>query len=360
MAAELMGAAHGGRVLELAARLGLEPGQILDFSASINPLGPPVQALEAARQALEQVQHYPETTGDSLRQTLAERYGLAQAHLLVDAGSTPLIYRVVRLLAPQSALVVEPAFGEYHRALRQVGCRIEPLLVRPGTGFDPDIVLRGAQDVDLVVLANPGNPSGELVAREVLEQLLRHLPSGVQLLLDEAFVDFCPGASMVDAVGNAGKLWVLRSLTKFYAIPGLRAGWLAGPVEGIRRLEEQSWPWALSTPALAAARAALADEDYARRTFASVPAWRADLAEALGRLGFEVVEGAANYLLARLPAGAPDANSICARLEDQAILVRNCASFYGLDARWLRLAVRMPAAHAHLFTALETVLKGQD
>jgi len=355
-----MGAIHGGRVFELAARLNLEPGQILDFSASINPLGPPPGAMEAAREALEQVQHYPETTGDSLRQALAERHGLDPAHLLVDAGSTPLIYRVIRLLAPQAALVVEPAFGEYHRALRQVGCRIEPLLVRPGTAFDPDLVLRAAQDVDLVVLANPGNPSGELIARELLEGLLRRLPNGVQLLLDEAFVDFCPDASLVDAVVNAGNLWVLRSLTKFYAIPGLRAGWLAGPVEGIRRLEAQSWPWALSTPALAAARAALADEDYARRTLATVPLWRADLAGALERLGLEVVEGAANYLLARLPARAPDAGCVSRRLEDRAILVRDCASFYGLDARWLRLAVRTPAAHARLFSALETVLKGQD
>lgn len=352
---------HGGGVARAALRLGLDAEAILDFSASINPLGMPPAVLEAARGSLEQAVHYPEIDGATLRGALADFHGISSDHLLPGCGSTELIYLLPRVLRPRRALLVTPAFSEYERSLKQGETAVDYFPLRPEDGFrlDPARLLgRLEPDTELVVLANPGNPTGATVEPAALEAIAYGLANRGVLVVDEAFVDFDPQLSVIDRVPSHSNLYVLRSLTKFYAIPGLRAGYLAGPARGVARLAAARQPWSLSSPALAASLAALGEERYRQQTLALIPELRRQLSDGLEFLGLTVFPGAANYLLAQIPLGMRDAASLAARLEEQGVLIRCCANFPPLDERYFRVAVRSESENRRLLVLLDDALHG--
>lgn len=350
---------HGGGVHRAARETGLPLESILDFSASINPLGMPPAVAAAARRGLEESIHYPEVDAAGLRQALAAFHRLPAACILPGNGSTELIYLFPRVLRPRRALLVTPAFSEYERALAQAGTRLDVFPLCPEEEFPFDLcrLLRRVEpDTDLVLLANPGNPSGVPVAPEQIEALARALREQALLVVDEAFIDFCPQHSVTERVGDHANLYVLRSLTKFYAIPGLRAGYLVGPPRGIARLAELQPPWPLSTPALAAAAACLEQEAFRAATLAAIPPLRRELAQGLRELGLRVFPGEANYLLARLEGQGQSAAALAARLRPQGLLIRDCAGFSPLDGRYLRLAVRRAEDNRRLLTAMAAAL----
>lgn len=359
MAPALTQRPHGGDVFAAAAELGCDLTKILDFSASINPLGPPPQVLAAARHALENCQYYPELSAGSLTEALALHYDLPAECLLPGAGSTELLYLWPRIFRPRRALQVVPAFSEYLRALDQVDCGIERFPWLPGEPFPVQKLQKLAPDFDLLILANPGNPTGSLLSREDLLSLISGLPDDLHVLVDEAFIDFVPGSSVIDQVVQRENLFVLRSMTKFYAIPGLRVGFLAGPPGQIARLAAGKEPWTLSTPALAAGIACLAEKDFVRRSLDAVALWRTELARGLDSLGLQVYAGAANYLLVRIPSGRMNAFDLAVGLRRAGILVRDCGNFDGLGGDVLRLAVRTPAENAKLLKALASQFEGE-
>lgn len=348
---------HGGDVFAAAAELGIPPGAILDFSASINPLGAPPEVLQAARGALEVCGHYPEIDASSLQRDLASFHQLPAESLLPGAGSTELVFLLPRVLRPSSALLVTPAFSEYRPALTQVGCSIENFPVRPGEDIDIARLIAAVRNgVDLLLLANPGNPHGGGLKRETVLRIVADCRGVCQIVVDEAFVDFAPDLSVIDRVAEEDHLWVLRSMTKFYAIPGLRVGYLAGPLQGMAALRDAKEPWRLSTPAIAAARACLAAGDYRDETLAAIAAWRAELVAGLEGLGCQVFPSVANYLLFRLPNVAPSAAQLSSALRRRAILVRDCSNFEGLTERFMRVAVRTREENSRLLTVMEDLI----
>lgn len=349
---------HGGEIFRSARELNLAAGEIVDFSASINPLGMPAGVRRAAVEAIAEAVHYPEADAASLLASLAAHHRLPAECLLTGNGSTELLYLLPRVLRPRRALVVTPAFSEYERSLQQAGAVIErfPLEPEDGFRFDPRALLsRVGPGIDLVLLANPGNPSGAGLLPEAVAEVAHAMRGRAVLAVDEAFIDFCPHLSVLDQVPAHPNLYVFRSLTKFYAIPGLRAGYLAGPSAGISALAAACPPWSLSVPALAAARACLAEEEFRHRTLQLVPALRQEMAAALTRLGLTVFPSEANYLLCRLPEGG-SAAALAPALRQRGLLVRDCSGFHPLDGRYLRVAVRSAEENARLLEELPGVL----
>ncbi len=350
---------HGGNVAQAARELGLAPEAILDFSASINPLGIPAGVMNAIQAALPQIIHYPEPDGASLREALGRHHELSSEYFLPGSGSTELIYLLPRVLRPRRALLVAPCFSEYERSLQQAGCAIDFLPLSPEDDFalDPSRLLHRLEtDTELVVIANPANPTGAAYPPAAIGEIAAGMREQGIVLVDEAFVDFCPGHSVLDRIAHAPNLYLLRSFTKFFAIPGLRAGYLAGPPRGIVRLAREREPWTLSTPALAAAQACLGESDFCRETLAAIPQWRDHLRQGLEKLGLRVFPSAANYLLARLPAGS-QAPELTRTLRHSGILIRDCSNFPGLDRQFVRLAVRTPEEHGRFFEALRAELR---
>jgi threonine-phosphate decarboxylase len=350
---------HGGQALALARELACPPDAILDFSASLNPLGPPPSALAAARAALSDAAHYPESDAATLAGQLAVHHGLPRECVLAGAGATEFIFLVPRVLRPRRVLLVEPAFGEYRPAFQQAGAAVDSIRLDPGGGFCLDrakLLAALRADTDLVWLANPLNPAGTGYPRDLLLDLADQLPEGVRLVVDEAFIDFAPQLSVTGEVLNRANLLVLRSLTKFYALPGLRIGWLAAAPPLVAALATGREPWRLSAPALAAGAACLQATAYQAATLRTIPLLRTDLAAGLTALGCTVYTSAVNYLLCRLPDRAPDAAILAASLRRQRILVRTCSDFAGLDDRYLRLAVRSADDNRRLLEELDGLL----
>jgi threonine-phosphate decarboxylase len=346
---------HGGQAPALARELGCPVETILDFSASLNPLGPPAEALAAAQAALLEVCHYPESDAASLARALATHHGLPEACVLAGAGATEFIFLLPRLLRPRRVLLVEPAFSEYRPALSQAGARVDTLQLAAADDFRLDPAALGNAlhpDTDLVWLANPLNPGGTGYPRDLLLQVAADLPPAVRLVIDEAFIDFAPHLSLADQVVSRSNLIILRSLTKFYALAGLRIGWVAAAPALAALLGAGREPWRLSTPAIAAGLACLQADALRTATLQAIPVLRHELAAGLEKLGCTVSPAVANYLLCRLPVTAPTAGDIAALLRPQRILVRTCTDFAGLGDRHLRLAVRRAADNRRLLAEL--------
>lgn len=351
---------HGGNLRALAATAGIPPDRLVDFSASINPLGLSPRVEEALRAALVSVVHYPDPAASALSEALAAHHDLLREQVLPASGSTELIYLLARALVPRRALVLHPAFSEYEAALRPVGAEIEHAVLDPALGFAPELtsLLPRLVGQDLLVLANPNNPAGCLIPKpELLALVAAAERAGAIVVVDEAFIDFVEEASLKKELAEFPHLLLLRSLTKFFALPGLRLGYALGSPEILARLLPWAAPWRVNSLAEAGGIAALADREYQERSRLLIPRWREELAGELEALGaFRVVPGVANYLLARIASADLAAPRLTAELLREGVAIRDCSSFCGLGPAFVRLAVRPPAERRVLLEALARCL----
>ena len=347
---------HGGDVGAAAARWGLAPDDIVDFSANISPFGPPPGALAAARAALAAADRYPEPYAVTLRACLGARHGVPQGAVLVSNGATEAIHLLLRPAAGRRVALPVPGFAEYGRAARAVGAAVVAIdglapaglsaagLVSLGEGLAPG---------DAMFICNPHNPTGRLLSPGEVLAVVR--ATRAMVIVDEAFIDLTgPGeaGSVVGRVLDYDNLVVVRSLTKFYAMPGLRSGYAVARPELVAALDAVRDPWSVSAPAQAAAAAALDDGPYAERVRRWVAVERDFLSAELARLPDYTVEPpAANFILVRAPEPAW---ALQDRLGPRGILIRDCRSFAGLSERHLRVAVRTRAENLRLLAALRS------
>ncbi|QIN79094.1 aminotransferase class I/II-fold pyridoxal phosphate-dependent enzyme [Rubrobacter marinus] len=348
---------HGAHGADAARALGGEPpGGFLDFSANINPLGPPEAALYAAQKALVgEVAAYPDGRYPELCDALAGYLEVRGETVLPTNGGAEALFLAARAAAGDRpggrAVVLDPTFSEYAAAARAAGLVPESRVARrreDGFRLDPS-VLDDLGGVSVVFLCNPNNPTGDLTPRgEVLALLKRARSAGAALVVDEAFADFAPGESVAGLVDD--HLYVARSFTKFFAVPGLRLGCLvARDPERVRPFQPS---WSVNVVAAAAGVAAAGDSGYAQRTLSEVALRRGELCSALDALpGLEVYAGSANFLLLRGPEGLPE------RLARRGVLVRGCGPFPGLGPRFCRIAVRGAGENARLVSAVEAALE---
>lgn len=360
LTAEPLTAIHGGQVYEAARRFGIRADEIVDFSANINPCGPPPGVLAALADTLTSASLgvYPDPY--TFLAALAEKHQVSPDAILLGNGTAALMFAVLRAILPARVALLEPAFSEYSRACMAVQATVTRWLLTQETGFAPDFVSLArcieARQVDLVILNSPHNPTGTLYAPEALLALV-HLAEahGVTVMLDEAFMDYAPQASLLHVAAKASRCIVFRSLTKFYAMPGLRIGYAVCGVALASTIRAQIEAWPVSTAALEAGRAALAEEEYAARSRRLNAQARDGFADALRGLGLCVFPSAANFLLARLPYGS--GAELARWLEPQRVLIRQCISFQGLGDAFIRLAVRSPQDNLRLVTLIAAWLK---
>lgn len=357
---------HGGDIYAAARELGLPPSHLIDFSASINPLGPSKRALLTAARALPLACHYPDSTCHDLVTALASRWKLDPAHVVIGNGSSELIHLVPRALSIRHALILGPTFSEYERAVTNAGGRVTYLHATRTDGYQIPVrqalkALRTNRSwVDVLFLCNPNSPTGQVAsAADVLDLVDMAARRKAWVLVDETFVDYCEAHSVLAAVGRNPRLLVLRSFTKFYALPGLRIGYLAGSPKAVARIRRLQAPWSVNTLAQTAAQAALEDRRHAQRSLAFMHRERARLTKALRAVpGLHVFPSAANFLLVELPPSMPAAH-VTQTLREQSLLIRDCSTIPGLDGRTIRIAVRTTAENRRLVTALHQILKAR-
>jgi threonine-phosphate decarboxylase len=300
---------HGGDIFASAARMNVPYQHILDFSASINPLGPSPAAREAILASLDRIVHYPSRSGERLRQRLATEWNVEPNQVLTGNGATELLFDWCRQFPNGS--IGAPAFGEFHR-------------VWPNATLFPLHDHSAWPPTGPVVLTRPANPTGHLPSDgRILEYSATHHDP---ILVDESFLDFTDAPSLLPHAN--GNLYVLRSMTKFHALPGLRVGALIGDVGP---LAAQRPPWTLNTLAEEAALASVDDRDHAQRTRDFIRTESAWLARELN-----AYPPTANYLFIETPHVA----ALTAYAAQHHVLIRDCQNWPGLPISGVRVAVR--------------------
>ncbi len=342
---------HGAHGDLVSRHLNVPVGELLDFSQNINPIGAPRDALEAARAALyEESGRYPDLEYRELRVALAAYLEVSADSIVPTNGGAEALFLAAGAARAGKALVLEPTFSEYAAAARASGREVlRRVARRPGEDFGFDRgSLEDLRGISIVFLCNPNNPTGDsLGRREVLELASRVREAGAVLVVDEAFADFTPGISVAALVDE--HLWVARSFTKFFAIPGLRLGCLVCDDPGRIKSLQPSWP--VNAVAAAAGIAAASDNGFADTSVAGVARLRKDLFAALDALaGLRPFPGAANFLLVRGPDWLPE------RLAHRGVLVRGCSPFMGLGPEYFRVAVRGEAENGRLVAAIREEL----
>ncbi len=352
---------HGGNLREVSEACGIPEEEILDFSASINPLGPPKAALRAILDEMDRLVHYPEIDGMTLREVLANKEGLSVENILVGNGSSEFIYLVPRALSSKRALVPMPSFSDYGRALRLAGCEVVPFpMTAEDFRLDPSELIDALEEgIDLVVFCNPNNPTGFCLSPERMMQVVEAAAErGIIVLCDEAFIDFVPEGSIRCRVREYLNLLVLRSFTKFYGFPGLRAGALYGHASLIGKAASFQEPWSMNRLASAAVTAALSDRSYREATLEMVHKERTLLAEELASIpGVRIFPSSANFLLLETQPPMPEPDRLLTVLLRAGILVRSCASFPELGPRFIRMAIRSPEENRHLLKTFRAAVR---
>lgn len=356
---------HGGDIYSAAAELKRAQRKILDFSASINPLGISPKVSAQVRRHLKYLPAYPDTQCRRLRGLLSKRLAIPEKNILCGNGSTELIYLVVRALRPERVLVPAPVFSEYERAVVMYGPAAITHLVSNGQALgnwrfalDVEAFAQAMAQCDMAFLCNPNSPTGWICPRDhVLYLALRALETGCYLVVDEAFMDFLPQGSLAqksvmrEVVDNP-RLIVLRSFTKFYALSGLRLGMMYFHEKLLDILTAAKEPWTVNSLAQSAGYAALLDTVYEKETFAYLKKEKKYFEQKLTQSGLAWYPSDLNFYLVqddRTP-------HIVAGLRKAGILVRDCSDYRGLDERFFRVAVKSHRENSVLFKTLSRIL----
>lgn len=362
---------HGGQVHQIAKALGRTVDSFIDFSASINPFGPPSPVLDAMQQALPACGHYPDPTAEDLRMRLAKEHGISSDSIVLGNGSSELIRILPRALSLCQGYVAGPTFMEYEASLHIAAARCTYVLATSAEKYAPPLGqlsllvdgiqkhrFRNEDSFTAVFVCNPNSPTGRVVSARSLRTLYRQIEqAGLWMVVDEAFIDFCPSHSLIKEIPNARRLLILRSFTKFYGMPGIRLGYLVGAPETVTKIRRFLPPWSVSHFAQEAGVAALDDVKYRRRSVKFMQQERQRFMTRLrGVPGLRIIPTSANFVMVELPSKCVTANLV-SRLTRQGILVRDCQTFSGMTQPALRLAIRYPPDNNRVIHALKEALR---
>jgi threonine-phosphate decarboxylase len=361
-----MTATHGGDLTGIGRAFDCDPASLLDFSANINPSGPPPAVSALLRAVAEQpsvLAAYPDPHARELTAALAARNAVPADRIVIANGTAALLDVSVRALATRRCIVPVPAFSEYARALAAAGAELIPLLlpVRADCALDPErlVALARTAGADTCILSNPHNPSGRGERSATIAGLaaeLARLPCAT--IVDEAFVDYAPELSVLAPPHTLGeRTIVLRSLTKFFAIPALRIGYGVAPDALAERIRTLLPSWPAGTLEQRAALAVLADAPYGRATIRANAGARAGLIHDLEMLGARVLAPAANFVFFDAGALCDDPGLLRAALiREHGIVIRTFEDDAALaGGAFVRVAVRLPSENARLVGALASM-----
>ena len=348
---------HGGNVRQLALSAGLAVEDIIDFSASINPLGLPEWFRPLISRTIGSLTHYPDPDCRALTEAISACYRVEKEEVIAGNGSTELLYLIPRVLSASRAVIPVPSYSDYAQASELSGLTVEKVFMKEESGFKPDIsaIESRLAGNDIVFFGQPNNPTGVLCDADELRDMAMGNGS-TTFVIDEAFADFVEGMDSLTRRRPANVI-VLLSFTKFFAIPGLRLGCAVADPPVISRIREFMPPWSVNTFAQTVGEAALADAEYARKSKAYVHEERTSLTEEMQSIpGLYVYPGAANFLMVRIDRNGINAPKLAQELIRKGIAIRVCENFDGLDSRFLRVAVSTAEENGRLCDAMRDVL----
>lgn len=345
---------HGGDWAGFEEQYGYAPA---DFSANVSPLGVPESVRNAVMASLDHIDRYPDPLCRKLIRELAEFESIEPEYIICGNGAADLLFRIVQAVHPGHAVITAPAFAEYEEALDAAGCRITRYRLDPENNFmiDDDFVSAITDDIDMVFMCQPNNPTGITDPKPLLLKVMRRCEEkNAVLMMDECFNDFLDDPdihTMKPYVRECSNIVILKSFTKMYAMAGLRLGYCLSSNEDImKKMRRMGQPWAVSYPAQEAGIAALKEIEYRDAVRSLISSERPRMIRKLQEMGLHVVPGEANYILFE---SIPDLDVY---MRQKGILIRNCSNYHGLGEGWYRIAVKTQAENDRLLEILKGVL----
>lgn len=332
---------HGGNIYQFAEQCGCLPEEVIDFSANINPK----QAIDIRGLTDIQLGPYSDPDYTALKHAILQQYPFPDcSDIEVFNGASAAIFALLRWLKPKHVVLFAPLYVEYQRIAIQLGIEITLLNRMHDSLVD---VPFGST----LIFVNPSTPDGLLY--EMPSLLKQWQASGCKLIIDESFLDFCESESVSSSLAHYPNLYIIKSLSKFYGCAGIRIGFLMAQIKAIDALKCLEPAWKLSSFDMTYMQKALANTDFISHTKHHTLKLRADLLGVLTKSGLfaEIYPGQANFLLTRLPDDC-DAYKLQSLLAPTRILIRVCDNFVGLDARYVRFAVKDTEAIKQLENAL--------
>lgn len=355
---------HGGNIYEQPPEEGW-----LDFSANINPLGLAPAVREVIVKNIDGVVHYPDPYARELKAALSHHYQIPEGNLVLGNGAAELFYLFLHIVRPKRVLIPVPSFSEYERAALAAGSEVEYFFLNQEDGFalDMEILAKRARSLraESVIVGNPNNPTGRMLTTEEIESFLQVTNEGEDppwLMVDESFLDFRKDAERYRArrlLEKYDRLFIIQSLTKFYALPGLRLGFGLGPMELIERLDLGKDMWNVNLLSQKAGTVALSQAKYARQTVELVAVEREFLFQGLSKIrDMKPYRPTVNFILLRIEAMTSE--EFAASMKQEGILVRNCDNYSGLDDHYVRVAVRKRKDNQRLLDRITKVCSRSD
>ncbi len=348
---------HGGKVQEARLKLGAEP---LDFSANINPLGsPPLEELVARE--LKQIGNYPDSSYRGFCRAAARFVQVDPECIIPGNGSSELIRLFAEAVLEDGdrALIPAPTFGEYENQSQLAGGRTERLAI--GEEGLPRLSHSDLERAKALFLCNPNNPTGWLLSQnQVLDLADRCEEAQVFMLVDEAFIELsCPEESVARYAPGREYLFVMRSLTKSFGVPGLRLGFgVTNPLMA-QIMNRARIPWSIGSIAAAAAEYLLGCEDHLHQSRKVIAEELNYLIPALRGLGLDPLPSRVNFILVNISSSGIDSDLLAERTMARGVLIRDCQSF-GLNKSYIRVAVRGHGENERLVSVLEQALRCKD
>lgn len=333
---------HGGNVHKVLRDRSVPRSQLLDFSANINPLGLSPKGKRAIKKGLNHLLDYPDPDYTVLKRDLAKLYKTDEEFILPGNGAIELIYHLIRLKKRGVAYIPAPGFVEYERALE-----MESWDIRLYSHIEEIDV----KEANLIFICNPNNPTGKGYRdKQLLLFLKRCKIEGTDVVLDEAFIDYSSDGSLTPYLKDYTNLYILKSLTKFFAVPGLRIGaLLTSDTIVIEKFWSRFIPWTINTVASLYISEAIKDKRYIKRSKDYIRRERYYLYKTLSKIKYiDVFKSQGNYLFFRV---TKDINLHSSLLEFN-IMIRSCDNYNGLDESYYRVAIKKRKQNRHLIKVL--------
>lgn len=350
---------HGANSKRLYASLNMTmPDRVLDFSENCNPVGPPSSVKDAWPQLFEKLAGYPDPDGQPFLSAAAAFHDVPESRVLVGNGAAELLSLIAGQYYGKRVVLIDPAFSEYRATLEVNGAQVEALQASEADGFRLPMreILAALPNADAIYLCTPNNPTGVMPSEDELSTIIDAAArNGADVVLDEAFIDFFDESrSFIGQAANYPNLTVVRSMTKMYAIPGIRLGYLVADAERVRTLKRQAPHWHINGLAAEIGVLCLGESAYREQAITHAKTERLDMTRFLRSYGAEVLDSDANYLVMK---PQQHTGQLYRDLLAQGFVLRHSENFRGMDGRWLRIGMKSSAMMDELRGAMDTWFK---
>ena len=352
---------HGSDLETIERVYGIKKEDITSFSANVNPLGISTALRQTLAQRIDAISSYPDREYASLRKCIADYTGADFENIIVGNGSTELISLFIQAEHPKKALILGPTYSEYEReiSLSGGGALYYPLREDAGFALDTaDFIAHLKDDIDLLVLCNPNNPTSSSITnksmRMILDACMEH---GIYVMVDETYVEFADNMEQIDAASLTNyynNLVILRGTSKFFAAPGLRLGYaITGNKDLIKTINTRKNPWTIHSLAAIAGEIMFQDKEYIQKTKTLISTERRRMFELFdAHKDFKAYKPSANFMLVKILREDLTSHDLFDRAIREGMLIRDCSTFPFLENRFIRFCFMQPEMNDRLAECL--------